>query len=61
MHRYHNSLGESVQACHNLLFSPVSLLASSCELERIINNKAIGTVRLINNIHFEILFKGSDS
>ena len=23
MHRYHNSLGESVQACHNLLFSPV--------------------------------------
>ena len=22
MHRYHNSLGESVQARHNLLFSP---------------------------------------
>ena len=39
----------------------VSLLASSCGLERIINNMAKGTVRLINNLHFEILFKGSDS
>ena len=28
MHRYHNSLGESVQACHNLLFSPATNLYS---------------------------------
>ena len=39
----------------------VSLLASSCGLERVINNMAMGTVRFINNIHFEILFNGSDS